>query len=250
MRSSQLYSFSGREPIQDGNWGREHSGTDVDIELGPRRRISHPRLFSRQSAHGSICKSSANGSSHNTQPLDMIRHFGERCKKESYIRQRTGGYEPGCPLRLGKKGVAHGQNWISVRYWGSTGFGEEIGAVQTGGSFAVESIQNMPLDGMRDHSPWISGAWTAGLENGFFDPGYTGISGLPMASSTLPALAVVLTSDALPWIVVMPRRFRDGWCAAMRIAKASYKRSVYNQLDQTMSRSLWLTSCPKRRSAV
>lgn len=74
------------------------------------------------------------------------------------------------------------------------------------------------------NSPCISGAWTAGLENGFLAPGYTGMSGFPMASSTLPALAVVLASEALPWIVVMPRRFNDGWCAAMRIAKASYAR--------------------------
>ena len=43
-----------------------------------------------------------------------------------------------------------------------------------------------------------------------------------MASRTLPAFAVVSARDALPWIVVIPRRFSDGWWAAIRIAKASW----------------------------
>lgn len=65
------------------------------------------------------------------------------------------------------------------------------------------------------------GAWMAGLQNGFLLPGYTGISGLPIASNTLPALEVVFSREALPWMVVMPRSFRDGWWAARRIANAS-----------------------------
>jgi hypothetical protein len=50
----------------------------------------------------------------------------------------------------------------------------------------------------------------AGLQNGLLLPGYTGISGLPIASSTLVALMVVFSKEALPWIVVIPRRFKDG----------------------------------------
>lgn len=62
----------------------------------------------------------------------------------------------------------------------------------------------------------------AGLQNGLELPGYTGISGLPMASKTLPALIVVFSRDAFPWIVVMPRSLKNGWWAARRIANASY----------------------------
>jgi hypothetical protein len=43
-----------------------------------------------------------------------------------------------------------------------------------------------------------------------------------MASRILPAFAVVLVRDELPWIVVIPRRFSDGCWAAIRIAKASW----------------------------
>jgi hypothetical protein len=72
-----------------------------------------------------------------------------------------------------------------------------------------------------EHLPWISGAWTAGREKDFLEPGYNGTSERPMASSTLPAFAVVLARDELPWIVVMPSSFKDGWWAAIRIANTS-----------------------------
>lgn len=74
----------------------------------------------------------------------MVCHFGERRKKESHVRQSSSGYDPRRPLRLGKKGVAHGQDWILVRHWRSTGLGEEVGTIQTRGSFAMKSIQNVP----------------------------------------------------------------------------------------------------------
>lgn len=43
-----------------------------------------------------------------------------------------------------------------------------------------------------------------------------------MASKTRVALMVVFSSEALPWMVVIPRSFSEGWCAARRMAKASY----------------------------
>ena len=58
--------------------------------------------------------------------------------------------------------------------------------------------------------PWMSGAWTASLQNGFAAPGYTGTSGRPMAVNTEPALTVVDSREALPWTVLMPRRLRRG----------------------------------------
>lgn len=46
--------------------------------------------------------------------------------------------------------------------------------------------------------PWISGACTACLQNGFIAPAYTDISSFPIAVSTLAALAVVRSRGAFP----------------------------------------------------
>lgn len=42
-----------------------------------------------------------------------------------------------------------------------------------------------------------------------------------MASNILVALLVVFSREALPWTVVMPNKFREGWWAARRMANAS-----------------------------
>lgn len=67
----------------------------------------------------------------------------------------------------------------------------------------------------------MSGAWIEGLRNGFRAPGWTGISGLPIATSKLRALLVTLSSDALPWTVEMPSSLKAGSALARIIARAS-----------------------------
>lgn len=66
------------------------------------------------------------------------------------------------------------------------------------------------------------------------------MSGLPMASSMLPALSVVFSNEAFPWIVVMPSKFREGWWAASKIANASWTVSVSRLFVSTWTRKISL----------
>ncbi len=60
------------------------------------------------------------------------------------------------------------------------------------------------------HLPCISGAWTASRQNGFVAPGYTGISGRPIAVRIEPVFLVVDSNEALPCTVLTPIRLRHG----------------------------------------
>src|SRR5699024_2190181 len=70
-------------------------------------------------------------------------------------------------------------------------------------------------------SPWMSGAISTRRTSGRSDPAYTGTSSRPLATRTLCAFRVILSSVWLPPTVVMPRRSIAGWASASIMATAS-----------------------------
>lgn len=78
----------------------------------------------------------------------------------------------------------------------------------------------------RPELPWMSGAKHGERQMGREEPWYTGMEVRFIAVKIERVLLVVLATGALPWVVLMPRRFRDGDRAETSIANASLDRQL------------------------
>lgn len=87
-------------------------------------------MLPRQSAHGSTSESISNPTSHNSQTLNMLCHFGKCRKKKGDVSKGPSCDHPGSAFWLREKRITHGKYGILVRDRWHRSFGQEIRAIE------------------------------------------------------------------------------------------------------------------------
>lgn len=87
-------------------------------------------MLPRQSAHGSTGESISNPTSHNSQTLNMLCHFGECRKQKSNISKGSGCDHPGGAFRMREKRITHSKYRVLVRDRWHSSLGQEISTVE------------------------------------------------------------------------------------------------------------------------
>lgn len=193
--------------------------TYIYIELRPASMIPKSLSLTLHMSHRSLSETISNRPAHDTQSLDMGCKLGKRSEQQRYIRQGPRSHHPGRSRRLFHKGMPHGEDCVWPSHRLGSGIGHTCCSVKT--SAPCSSSANGPAETTSENIPCILGACTAFRQNGLAAPGCTGTSALPIAVRILKLLVVVRAREALPCTVLTPRRFKAGWWAARRIAKAS-----------------------------